>query len=201
LRIRILRYLVELSDARDGDVGAAASACFEQLLGDDVTYELRTLGLRLLANINDPLLMYYAVEHLDDVSLHDGEPSSTALQLVAEAGNFAILYRWLRTSGATSDAVDRGDEPLCIALAEAIVKLDLADGYAEITSMMKAKISDDLYHYLAVLLASTNRAPLLAILEEQLHSGRRPRIIEQALRVRTTPEQAAILRRWEDGDE
>lgn len=227
LRIRILRYLVELSDARDGDVGGAASACFEQLLGDDVTYELRTLGLRLLANIDDPLLLYYAVEHLDDVNLHDGEPSSTALQVVADKHGFAILYGWLRASGAASpnlirafelftdapraivarfvqgaiaDAVGRGDEPLCIALAEAIVKLELADGYSEIDSMMKAKVSDDLYHYLAVLLAATNRAPLLTILEEQLHGGRRPRIIEEALHVRTTPEQAAILQRWEDGD-
>ena len=31
--------------------------------------------------------------------------------------------------------------------------------------------------------------------------GRRPRAIAAALRVRTTPEQEAILRRWEDGDD
>ena len=48
-------------------------------------------------------------------------------------------------------------------------------------------------------MASTNRAPLLAILEQQLELDirRRPAILE-ALRVRTTPEQEAILKRWEE---
>ena len=49
---------------------------------------------------------------------------------------------------------------------------------------------------------STNRPTLLSILSEQVERDirRRPAILD-ALRVRTTPEQAAILKRWEDGED
>ena len=63
---------------------------------------------------------------------------------------------------------------------------------------MFARVSDELYAYVAMLLAGTNRPALLSILEDQLHRGRRPNLVVEALRVRTTPEQEAILRRWED---
>jgi hypothetical protein len=89
---------------------------------------------------------------------------------------------------------------MCIALAEAIVNLELEDTYQQLDAMISAKISDDLYHYLAVLLASTNRGPLLDILRQQLRRGRRPKLVADALRIRTTPEQAEILRKWEDGE-
>jgi hypothetical protein len=49
-----------------------------------------------------------------------------------------------------------------------------------------------------MLLASTNRLALLDILEQQLHRGRRPKLVADALSVRPTPEQRAILQRWED---
>ena len=101
---------------------------------------------------------------------------------------------------AVDSAVRRGDEAMCTLLAEAIVRLEMQENYGALSKMMSAKISDELYNYLAVLLAGTNRSPLLRILEEQLHAGRRPRVIAAALRIRPTAEQEAILRRWEDGD-
>jgi hypothetical protein len=39
------------------------------------------------------------------------------------------------------------------------------------------------------------------MLEEQLHRGRHAKVVADALRIRTTDEQAAILRRWEEGDD
>lgn len=157
----------------------------------------------------------------------DGEPAATAIQLLAGLGHYPVLYAWLRDLGGASrnllrafeafrdappsifrrfvgdivvTAVARNDERLCIAIAEAIVNLEVETAYTDIARMMAAKISDDLYHYLAVLLASTNRQELLEILRGELRGGRRPNLIVEALRVRTTPEQAELLRRWEDGD-
>jgi hypothetical protein len=63
--------------------------------------------------------------------------------------------------------------------------------------MLSAKISDELYSYLAMLLAGTNRPPLLEILEAQLRGGRRPKLVLEALNVRPTDEQRAIVKRWE----
>ena len=86
-------------------------------------------------------------------------------------------------------------------LAETIVQDEITDAYPSLARLMSSKVSDELYNYLAVLLASTNRPPLLAILEEQLHRGRRAKIVADALRIRRTDETAAVLRRWEDGDD
>ena len=85
-------------------------------------------------------------------------------------------------------------------LGDRIVERALEDAYASLSSILQSRISKELYSYLALLLAGTNRPTLLAVLEEQLEQDirRRPAILE-ALRVRTTPEQAAILKRWEDG--
>ena len=69
--------------------------------------------------------------------------------------------------------------------------------YPALASLMSGRISDELYSYLAMLLAGTNRAPLLAILDEQLHRGRRPKLVLAALTVRPTDEQRAIVERWE----
>jgi hypothetical protein len=84
-------------------------------------------------------------------------------------------------------------------LVESIVRLELEASYAAIGELLFAKISDELYSYVAMLLASTNRAPLLAILDSQMHDIRRRSMLVAALRVRTTPEQELILRRWEAG--
>jgi hypothetical protein len=144
--------------------------------------------------------------------------------LLAATGNFAVLYQWLRgpgmespnlirafdafsdappeivrrfVDGAVDIAIRRHDETLCTVLAEAIVNLDLEGGYQGIATIMSGKTSDELYRYLAMLLAGTNRPALLAILEDQLFRGRRPKLILQALDVRPTDEQRAILERWE----
>jgi hypothetical protein len=167
------------------------------------------------------------VDAPDCASRDDGEPAATAIRLLAGFGQFPALYAWLRGEGASSHnllrafeafqdappvvfrrfvgetvqtAIARNDERLCIAIAESVVNQEIESSYPQIAAMMSAKISDDLYHYLAVLLASTNRSALLDILREQLRRGRRPRLVVEALRVRTTPEQAEMLRRWEDGE-
>jgi hypothetical protein len=179
------------------------------------------------------VLPYYAVEQLIEsdrqrsVPRDDGEPTATALRLLAATGNFATLYQWLLGPGrgspnlvrafeAFSDAppeivrryvegevtvaLRRDDETLLTVFAETIVQLELDGAYGAIGMIMAAKISDELYAYLAMLCAGTNRAPLLAILEHQIHAGRRPQLILEALRVRTTDEQRAIIERWEKRD-
>jgi hypothetical protein len=180
--------------------------------------------LRLLAQAAPDLFPYLAVEHLDDYGGIDGEPANTAFQLLAGSGHCLPIYQWLlagdrdpalvasafellgdapqvvmeryvtRTMEA---AIRRAHEPLYTVLAEAIVQREIEAAYPALSELMFAKVSDELYHYLAVLLAGTNRAPLLAILEDQLRRGRHPKMVEAALRIRTTPEQEAILRRWE----
>jgi hypothetical protein len=196
--------------------------------GEDITCALRVHGLRMLAELSPELFPYYAVERLDDHDPGTGrtEPASTAFQLLAGTGQLVPIYQWMLgatndgrlgavfelfgeapagivgrfVAQATASALRRDDEAMLTLLAEAIVHRELEASYATLATMMSAKVSDELYNYLAVLLAGTNRAPLLSILDEQLHGGRRPKIIEAALRVRPTPEQRAILRRWEDGD-
>lgn len=189
---------------------------------------LRVHGLRLLADVAPDLLPYYAAEHLDDRARWADEPANTAFQLLAGTGNHAAIYQWLisgerdapmvaaafelladapravveRYVARTVDvAIRKQDDALSTVLAEAIVNLEMEASYDALARMMSAKISDELYDYLAVLLAGKNRAPLLRILERELHRSRRPHAVAEALRVRTTPGQAAILKRWEDGGE
>jgi hypothetical protein len=227
-RSAIVRYLMEHPHPGDADIAARASERVEIMFGEDVTYGLRALGLRLLARVSPDAMPYYAVELLDPPEGHqprdDGEPATTAIRLLAGTGHLALLYYWLRTSGRSSTnlvrafeaftdappeivrryveqeiatAVRRQDEQLLTVFAETIVQLELDDAYAAIGSLFAARITDELYSYLAMLFAATNRKPLLAILEEQLHRGRRPSLIVEALRVRPTDEQRAIIERWE----
>ncbi len=225
-RVAILRYLIQDPQSGDAQVALYASETVEaDAQGEDSTYNLRLLGLRLLAHITPPdVLRYYAVEHIDDVSIHAGEPAVTAIQLLADTGSYVALYQWLLGAGRESpnllaafeafsaappeivqryiereiaSAVLRKDEAACTVFAEAIVKLELERTYPALASMMAAKISDELYAYLAALIAATNRPPLLAILNDQLQPGGQNSLIVAALRVRTTPEQQAILDRWE----
>ena len=227
LRVGIVRILAKLGDVRDRDVAINAASTFERVCEDDLTWTLRVHGLRMVADLDPALFPYYAVEHLDDNTGIGGEPANTASQLLAGTGNYVPIYQWLLAgdrhpalvaaafellAGGPREIVERfaaqamelvirrADEALATALAEAIVNLELENSYDALSGLMAAKLSDELYNYLAVLLAGTNRAPLLAILEHELHRGRRPRIIAEALRIRTTPEQAAILRRWEEDE-
>jgi hypothetical protein len=154
----------------------------------------------------------------------DGEPAATAIRLLAGTGHLPTLYYWLRGPGRSSTnlirafeafteapaqivrryvereigaAVRRQDETLLTVFAETIVQLELESAYESIGSVLGAKISDELYSYLSMLFAGTNRRPLLAILEGQLHKGRHPKLVLDALRVRPTDEQRAIIKRWE----
>jgi hypothetical protein len=228
MRANVVRALQTIRDVRDIDIAIRASETREVAFGEDIAWQLRARGLALLADLAPDVFPYYAVEHLDDDAGIDGEPAHTAFRLLAATGNFAALYQWLLTPGrepsyvarvfellshgppqvvrryvarAVGDAAKRGDEALVTLLAEAIVNLELADSHPALAELMSSRISDELYGYLAVLLASTNRPPLLAVLERQLHRGRRPRAVEAALRVRTTPEQQAILERYERGED
>ncbi len=228
MRTTIVRILEAADDVRDTDIAVLACDTFETVLGDDLSWQLRTHGLRLLADLSPELFPYLAVEHLDDVHLGGSEPANTVFQLLAGTNNHALLYQWLISgerspsliavvfelmtdaprdvlaryvARAMTIAIRTENDPLAIVIAEAIVNGEMEARYESLGALMSAKISDELYSYLAMLLAATNRPVLLAILERQLHSGRRPRDIEDALRVRTTPEQEAILKRWEDGEE
>ena len=229
MRVAIVRVLTSIADVRDAEIGARASETYEEILGDDVSWTLRVHGLRMLVELSPDLFPYYAIEHLDDCTSLRPEPANTAFALLAGTDNYAPIYQWLiagdrdpeivanafemLSEGAPREVVRRyvvrvieialrkQDEALITVLVEAIVRLEFDDAYPALDRVFSSKLSDELYNYLALLLAGTNRAPLLAILEQQLHSGRRPRVIVDALRVRTTPEQAAILRRWEEGEE
>lgn len=226
MRMQVVRILTEIGGPSDTDIAVRACDTYEVVLGDDTTRNLRALGLRLLATVNPDLFPYIAVEHVDDRSDFDTEPANTAFQLLAGTGFLPSVYQWLAGTGASSamaaellpllsdappevvaryvrrsiqSAVHSGDDTLSIALADAIVQREMDDSYPALGDLMRAKISDELYNYLAVLLASTNRPALLAILEGELHRGRRPKVVAEALAVRPTPEARAILKRWEDG--
>jgi hypothetical protein len=198
-------------------------------MGADCTANLRALGLRIIASADPDLFPFVAVEHIDDSSTFSPEPANTALQLLAAAGHEVSVYQWivrgmhdpalieaaidlLRDAPATvmsrclaqltKSAIETKDEPLLTKLAETIVERALEDAYPSLSAILQSAISKELYSYLALLLAGTNRPALLSILDEQLENDirRRPAILD-ALRVRTTPEQAALLKRWEDDEE
>jgi hypothetical protein len=225
MRVDIVKVLLALGDSRDADIGVRATDAHEHAFGEDISWRLRVHGLMLLARLAPDVFPYYAVEHLNDLGGIDGEPANSAFQMLAAAGQHALIYQWLLSSSGTATntaavfdlfteappgvvhryagnalagAIKRQDEALCTVLVESIVRLELEASYPAIGELLFAKVSDELYSYVAMLLASTNRAPLLALLEEQLHRGRRPKLIEAALHVRPTPEQEAILRRWEE---
>ena len=229
LRTAVARLLLAGEDARDVDIGLRAADTYEKSMGVDSTANLRSLGLKIIAAADPDLFPYVAAEHIDDSSTFSPEPANTALQLLAGTGHQLSVYQWI-VSGPhdadlveaalglldeapaivmsrclaqlTRDAIEKKDETLLTKLAETIVERALEDAYASLSSILQSGISKELYSYLALLLAGTNRPALLAMLEEQLDQDilRRPAILD-ALRVRTTPEQAAILRRWEDGGE
>jgi hypothetical protein len=230
LRTLITKILLGFADLRDASIGMRASDTYETSMGVDGTANLRAFGLRLIAAIDRDLFPYVAAEHVNDASTFTPEPANTALQLLAAMGHELAVYQWLVTNERhepalveaavellanappalmsrclttlTRDALLAVDEPLLTKLAETIVERELHDAYPSLASIMSAKISNELYSYLALLLAATNRPPLLAIIEQQLETDirRRPSILD-ALRVRTTPEQAAILKRWADPDD
>jgi len=225
-RLSIIKYLRAIGDSRDADVAVRATDAYEKAFGEDTTWKLRAEGLMLLVEIAPEVFPYYAVEHLGDMAgPEESEPAGTAIQLLAGTGNHVALYQWLLgtsdggpgervfelfaegapaeiiqryASGALATAVKREDDALCTVLVESIVRLELEACYPAIGEMMFARVSDELYVYVAMLLARTNRQPLLMILEDQLHRGRRPKLIVEALRVRPTAEQKAILKRWEE---
>jgi hypothetical protein len=228
MRVNIVRALAGIRDVRDRDIALRALDAHETAFGEDITWQLRVHGLSLLAEVAPDVFPFYAAEHLDDASGLDGEPAHTAFRLLAATENYLPLYQWLYASDADSSyvarvfelfspgppelvrryvssalagAVRRQDEALCTVLAEAVVNLELEAAYDSLGGLMSSKVSDALYEYLAVLLAGTNRRPLLAILEEQLRHGRRARAVLAALRVRTTPEQQAIIDRYERDDD
>ena len=226
LRARIVRILRALADVRDSDVALRATETRELLFGDDSTWQLRAHGLALLAATAPDLLPFAAAEHLGDRA-HEGEPARTAFQLLAGAGHYVPIYQWLLSAEPADPmiaavfetfidapreiveryarmtlarAVEAGHEALTMTLCETIVRREFAACYDAIGEAMFMRLSDELYAYLAMLLAGTNRAPLLALLEDQLRRGRHPRLVVEALRVRPTAETNAVLRRWEDGD-
>ena len=129
---------------------------------------------------------------------HDADLIEAALGLL-DGAPAMVMSRCLPR--LTRDAIEKKDEPLLTKLAETIVERELEDAYASLASIMRSGVSKELYGYLALLLAGTNRPALLAVLEEQLEQDilRRPAILD-ALRIRTTPEQAAILRRWAEDE-
>ncbi len=225
LRIKIAQLILVFEDRRDTDLGLHAAATYETSMGVDSTGNLRALGLQIVAVTEPDLFPYIGVEHVDDASEFSPEPSNTAIQLLAATGNQLSVYQWLlsgwRDPGLiehaldllddvpsmimsrciarlTRDALAKEDEPLLTKLAETIVERELEDSYDALGRIIRAPISKELHSYLALLLAGTNRPPLLAILSEHLeHDIRgRPAILD-ALRVRTTPEQQAIIDAWE----
>jgi len=226
LRTRIAQLLLAGEDPRDIDIALRAADTHESSMGVDGTSNLRAVGLKIIASADPDLFPYVAAEHVNDSSTFSPEPANTALQLLASTGHEVSVYQWI-VSGVhdpalieaaidllqdapaivisrclaqlTTGAVETKDEPLLTKLAETIVERELEDTYPALVSIVRSAISNELYSYLALLLAGTNRPVLLAVLDAQLENDirRRPLILD-ALRVRTTPEQAAILKRWEE---
>lgn len=225
-RTLVVRLLLDIADIRDTDIGLRAAETYEKSMGVDGTANLRALGLKLIAATDPDLFPFVAAEHVNDASDFTPEPANTALQLLAGMGHQLAVYQWLVSkdehepaliegavellteappslmarclSRLTRDAIAKEDEPLLTKLAETIVDRELEDSYEALNRIIRAPISKELYSYLALLLAGTNRPPLLAILAEQLeHDIRRRPAILDALRVRTTPEQQAIIDAWE----
>lgn len=229
LRTGIARILLAGEDPRDIDIALRAADTREKAMGVDCTANLRALGLRIIAEADPVLFPYVAVEHIYDSSEFSPEPANTALQLLAATGHEVSVYQWIVRgmhdpalieaaidllhdapaivmsrclAQLTRGAIETKDEPLLTKLAETIVERELADAYPSLSSIMESAISKELYSYLALLLAGTNRPALLAILGEQMeHDIRRRPTILDALRVRTTPEQATILKRWEEAED
>ena len=92
MRVAIVRILATGGDVRDTDIAIRACDTFEKILGEDGSWQLRTYGLRMLADASPELFPYLAIEHLDDVYLGGSEPANTAFQLLAGTNNHALLY-------------------------------------------------------------------------------------------------------------
>lgn len=94
MRSSIVRALTAIRDVRDGDLALHAAGTREGAFGDDLSWQLRAYGLRMLARIAPQLMPFIAVELLDDLSGPNAdEPAATALELLAAAGHDVAIYQ------------------------------------------------------------------------------------------------------------
>jgi hypothetical protein len=180
LRVGIVKALAAIESREDADVAESAIATVQIRMGVDVAQNLRAEGLLLLALLEPEQADFRAVELLLDphASTFSGEPSVTAVRVLAKRGQLLPIWAVARRSGTAPDVLaqafaslasgapkalqseallahlaearGRGEEGEALALvaAEAIVLNELRDGYREVLDLLRSTPNTNLREYL-----------------------------------------------------
>ena len=193
LRVGIVKALAAVGSREDGDIAEAAIGTVQIRMGVDVAQNLRAEGLLFLAAIEPELSDFRAVELLSDphVSTFSGEPSATAIRVLAGHGQMLPIWAVARRAETPPDVLaqafaslargapkrlqtqalleqlgsarGRGEEgePLALVAAEAILLNDLRDGYGAVMELLRTTPNANLREYLEIAVKRSAAYPLL----------------------------------------
>jgi hypothetical protein len=193
LRVAIVKALAAIESREDVDVAEAAIATVQIRMGVDVAQNLRAEGLLLLALLQPEIADFRAVELLGDphASTFSGEPSVTAVRVLAARGQLLPIWAAARRPGTPADvlaqafaslargapkrlqleallahlseAQGRGEEGEALELvaAEAIILNELKDGYGAVMDLLKTTQNRSLKEYLEATIRRSPAYPLL----------------------------------------
>lgn len=201
LRERIARVLQEIGDLDDQDLAERGlhTIQLQPPARIDVAQGLRGRCLLWLSDLAPERANYYAVEMLSDPhrSIYSGEPTVTAIQVLAARGQILPIWALARRDGLPPDVLAqafaslrksprdlqlealrnhlaraRGDgesgEAIALVSAEAIILNALTNGYAEVIDLILTTTNRNL----CVYLVSTASRQVDATLQAHLHTAR-----------------------------
>lgn len=185
LRAGIVRALRAIDSRSDGDVAEQALRTVQLgWTGVDLAQGLRAEGLLLLAAGDPERADLFAAELLGDphASRFSGEPTLTAIRVLARRGQFVTIWAKVRRPGLPPDVVAQAfasarsvpadlqlaalrehldaatalgeeGEATALVVAEAIVLNELADGYPLLLDLLRETPNTNLHQYLVVTAA------------------------------------------------
>lgn len=176
LREKLLRLLVNIGHPDDLSLYLRGAACYESQLGLDVTQKLRAVALIGICAVDPPLGRAYAVRLLGepDTSPLSGEPSATALNVLASLDERLPVFGFIRLAGRAlienrlSDLVGKAFELLGAAfpatlfaeLAAEYSALDVSPVSAGIINAIIERRDAALYPLLEQIITQTRDADL-----------------------------------------
>jgi hypothetical protein len=223
IREQIIRLLTRIGHPGDADLYQQGLATYQRQPATDTAQNLRAAALIGLARADAELGCAYAVKLLGepDTSELSGEPTLTAMAVLAQHGQLLPLYGFVLHRGRAfvergmGEVVGKGLEllagvlpqPLYAPLAESFAALDaptisssIADLYALLEGIITGTRHDDVHRYAVILLAASRAEPLVAMLYRLAKTCPSPRVMNVIEAVDLTPastDRDALLRALE----
>jgi hypothetical protein len=207
LRVRIVKVLRAIGSPDDVDLAEQGVRAIQLQPPSrvDVAQPMRGQSLLWLADLSPNRALYFAVELLHDPhqSVFSGEPTVTAIQVLAANGQTFPVWALARRPGPQpdvlaqafaslrgappdlqldalrehlADAIDRGEagEGVALVAAEAIVLNKLTDGYDAVVDVLRSTRNLNVVTYLAITIARSGDDAMRTRLRELLDYERDP---------------------------